>query len=147
MTATTKDRIEKEIVIKAPRNRVWRALTTAAEFSEWFGARLDGPLQVGKTVKGQHKDIVFDMTVEKIEPETYFAYRWHPYPLPADVDYSNEPTTLVEFHLKDQPGGTLLTVVESGFDKIPGHRRDLAFRMNNDGWVGQMGNIQRYAEK
>lgn len=147
MTATTQDRIEKEIMIKAPRNRVWRALTTPAEFSEWFGAKLDGPFQVGKTVKGQHKHIVFDMTVEKIEPETYFAYRWHPYPLPADVDYSNEPTTLVEFHLKDQPGGTLLTVIESGFDKIPAHRRDLAFRMNNDGWVGQMGNIQRYAEK
>lgn len=147
MTATTQDRIEKEIMIKAPRGRVWRALTTAEEFSEWFGAKLDGAFQVGKTVKGQHKQIVFDMTVEKIEPEVYFAYRWHPYPLPADVDYSGEPTTLVEFHLKDQPGGTLLTVIESGFDKIPAHRRDLAFRMNNDGWVGQMGNIQRYAEK
>ena len=147
MAASTQDRIERQIKLGAPRGRVWKALTTVAEFSEWFGATLDGPFQVGKTVRGRHKAIVFDITVEKIEPETYFAYRWHPYPIDPKIDYSKEPTTLVEFRLEDDNGGTLLTVIESGFDRIPPSRRDEAFRMNNEGWKGQLGNIARHVEK
>ncbi len=143
------DRIEKKIVLRAPRSRVWRALANAKEFGTWFGAKLDGavfaPASLVKaqlTVPG-YETWQLEMTIERIEPEHLFSYRWHPYPEPG-VDHSGEPTTLVEFRLDDVPGGTQLTVVESGFDGIPASRRALAFRMNDQGWAGQLGNIERH---
>jgi uncharacterized protein YndB with AHSA1/START domain len=85
-----------------------------------------------------------EMQVERIEPETYFSYRWHPYAIDPAVDYSTEPTTLVEFHLEDSDGGTLLTIVESGFDQIPLACREKAFRMNDGGWTQQLKNIEHH---
>ena len=84
------------------------------------------------------------MQIERVEPERVFAYRWHPYAIEPGVDYSKEPTTLVEFRLDDAAEGTRLTVVESGFDQLPAERRDLAFRMNEGGWAAQIKNIERY---
>lgn len=81
-----------------------------------------------------------------MEPPEVFSFRWHPYPVDPTVDYAKEAPTLVTFMLADAPGnGTLLTVVESGFDKVPPHRRMEAFRMNDDGWVVQLGNIAKHA--
>jgi uncharacterized protein YndB with AHSA1/START domain len=146
---TSTDRIEKEILLRAPRSRVWRALTDADEFGSWFRMKLDGAFVVGKTVTGRvtypgYEHIVTQVIVERIEPERLFSYRWHPYPNDPKVDYSSEPTTLVEFRLEEVSDGTLLKVVESGFDRIPAERRDEAFRMNTKGWEGQLGNIQRH---
>lgn len=144
------DRIEKQVVLKAPRPRVWRALTDSGEFGKWFGMTLDGNFEVGRTVAGnityQGNPVRVAFTPEKIEPQTRFSYRWHPFALDPKVDYSGEPTTLVEFRLAEAPEGTLLTVVESGFDKLPQARRDEAFRMNERGWAGQLKNIQRHVE-
>ncbi|HKW13629.1 MAG TPA: SRPBCC family protein [Candidatus Krumholzibacteria bacterium] len=152
MTATTMDRIERQIALKAPRKRVWQALTNSVEFGQWFGITLDGPFQAGKTVRGKHPvsgkgHILVEYTVEKIEPETLFSYRWHPYACEPERDYSTEPKTLVEFRLQDDNGGTLLTVTESGFDGIPADRRDEAFRKNTAGWEGQILKLQRYVEQ
>lgn len=151
MTTIAQDRIERQIALNAPRKRVWQALTNAAEFGEWFRIGLEGSFQAGKSIRGNMKfpgweHVVVEFTVEKIEPETLFSYRWHPYAIDPDTDYSHEPTTLVEFHLKDDKGGTLLTVIESGFGKLPASRRDEAFRMNENGWKGQLGNLQKYVE-
>lgn len=148
------DRIERSIELKAPRSRVWQALTSAPEFGQWFQARLDGetfaPGQQARgpiTVPG-FEHIQFDATVEKMEPESLFSFRWHPYPVGDGFDAATEPTTLVEFTLADtDSGGTRLTVVESGFDKIPAHRRDEAYRMNSGGWEGQMRNIAAHVDK
>jgi uncharacterized protein YndB with AHSA1/START domain len=82
--------------------------------------------------------------IERIEPERYFSYRWHPYAADPNVDYSKEPTTLVEFRLDEVAEGTALTIVESGFDRIPLSRRAEAFRMNEAGWASQVRNIERY---
>jgi uncharacterized protein YndB with AHSA1/START domain len=60
------------------------------------------------------------------------------------VDYSSEPTTLVEFFLEESDDGTNLRIVESGFDRLPANRRDEAFRMNEGGWSGQIKNIARH---
>jgi uncharacterized protein YndB with AHSA1/START domain len=146
---TTTDRIEKEIVLRASRSRVWRALTDAREFGTWFRVVLDGPLVPGATVRGHithpgYEHVTMEMSIERLEPERLFSYRWHPYAIEPGVDYSTEPTTLVEFRLEEAAGGTRLTVVESGFDGIPEHRRDEAFRMNEGGWAEQMGNIERH---
>jgi uncharacterized protein YndB with AHSA1/START domain len=146
------DRIEKTVVLKAPRARVWRALSNAEEFGRWFGVALDGKsFSPGRRTQGHithpgYEHILFDVLVERMEPERLLSWRWHPYPVDPAVDYSKEPTTLVVFKLKEVEGGTLLTVVESGFDQIPAARRGEAFRMNSAGWDEQLKNIERHAK-
>lgn len=85
-----------------------------------------------------------DVDVVEVEPEQKLSYRWHPYAIDPHVDYSAESPTLVTFTLADADGGTELTIVESGFDKIPLHRRDEAFRMNEGGWSVQLQNIESH---
>jgi uncharacterized protein YndB with AHSA1/START domain len=143
------DRIEKSLIIKAPRARVWRALTNVDEFAEWFGMRMDGPFVAGARVKGTvtikgYEGLTGELTVERVEPERLFSWRWHPHAIDPAVDYSHEPTTLVVFELEEVEGGTRLTVVESGFDGIPASRRAAAFRGNEQGWIQQLSNIERY---
>jgi uncharacterized protein YndB with AHSA1/START domain len=143
------DRIEKSIVLRAPRPRVWRALTTPDEFGRWFGARVAGDFAPGARVSVQittpgHEHLTFELVVEQVQPEGLFSYRWHPYAVDPAVDYASEPMTLVEFRLAEVAGGTQLTVTESGFDQIPPARRAEAFRMNEQGWAGQLQNIQGY---
>jgi uncharacterized protein YndB with AHSA1/START domain len=145
------DRIEKKIVLRAPRARVWRALTDAGEFGTWFRVKLVGGFEAGRRVTGRitypgYEHLVFEATVERMDAERLFSFRWHPYAVDPKVDYSAEPTTLVEFHLAEAKGGTLLTVVESGFDRIPVGRRDEAFRMNDGGWAQQMENVRRHVD-
>lgn len=145
------DRIEKSIDLKAPQGRVWKALTDHREFGTWFGVRLDGPFKPGQPSTGQITIKGFDhvrwsAVVQKIEPERYFSYTWHPYAIDPKVDYSGEPSTLVEFFLEKSAKGTLVRVVESGFDKLPPERRDIAFRMNDGGWAAQLGNIAKHVE-
>jgi len=148
---TSTDRIEKRVVLRAPRSRVWRAISNAKEFGTWFRVNLDGAFAEGKAVRGritipEHQHLTVDMWIERIEPERYFSYRWHPYPSDPNVDYSAEPTTLVEFTLEEVDGGTELTIVESGFDRIPLTRRAEAFRMNDNGWTGQIKHLAKYVE-
>lgn len=148
MTNTT-DRIEKKIVLKAPVSRVWRALSNAKEFGAWFGCVFEGTFSPGAPIRGRitipgYEHMPMEITIERLEPERFLSYRWHPYAVDPAVDYSGEPMTLVEFTLEEVPGGTSLTVVESGFDRIPAARRAEAFRMNENGWAGQLRNIERH---
>ncbi len=149
MTETTPDRIEKTILLQAPCSRVWRALTDAGEFGAWFGVALDGRFAVGEAIRGHltHpglEHLAMEVMVERIEPQRLFSYRWHPYAVDPDADYSREPTTLVELRLEEAPGGTRLTVIESGFDRIPAERRDLAWRKDSEGWAIQLENVRRH---
>ncbi|MEO8201435.1 MAG: SRPBCC family protein [Gemmatimonadota bacterium] len=146
------DRIEKQVLINAPKSRVWRALTNATEFGQWFQVKLEGTFEVGRSVKGRithpgYEHITMEWTVVRMDAENFFSYRWHPHAIDPSVDYTAEPTTLVEFRLTETPEGTLLTIVESGFDKLPISRREEAFRGNDGGWSGQIKNIRRHAEK
>jgi uncharacterized protein YndB with AHSA1/START domain len=143
------DRIEKEIVLHAPRTRVWHALADIEKFSAWFGIKLEGSFAPGARARGQfelpgHGNVTVEIAIERMDPESRMSYRWHPYAFESGVDYSSEPTTLVEFQLEEVAEGTRLTVVESGFDRIPAARRVEAFRMNDAGWAEQMENIARY---
>lgn len=143
------DRIQKQIELKAPRSKVWRALTDYREFSAWFGVNLELPFVPGQASRGQisypgYEHLQMEVVVQKLEPEYYFSYTWHPYAIKPGIDYSKEPPTLVEFRLEETAGGTLLTVIESGFKRLPAHRRAEAFRMNNDGWSEQLTNIERH---
>ena len=143
------DSIQKRIELKAPVSRVWRALTDHREFGEWFRVSVDGPFAAGRTVRGNilhpgYEHLTWEATVETIERERLFSFRWHPYAVDPKADYSGEPTTLVEFRLEATEDGTVLTVTESGFDAIPAHRRAEAFRMNERGWSIQVENIARH---
>lgn len=146
------DRIEKRIVIRAPRARVWHALTDAGQFSQWFGVKLAGPFAPGARLRGEvthkgYEHVPFEITIERMEPEKFFSWRWHPYAVDPKMDYSTEPTTLVVFELEEVPEGTQLTVVESGFDGIPLARRLEAYRSNEQGWAAQMNAIERYVSQ
>lgn len=154
------DQIEKRIVLRAPQSRVWRALTDAAEFGSWFGLRLSGPFVAGAALRGEiaqttvndeiaaaqknYEGLAFEIVVDRIEPERLFSFRWHPFAIEPGVDYSAEPMTLVAFTLEEAEGGVLLTVVESGFDRIPLERRARAFAANEGGWAIQMTLIEAY---
>ena len=145
----TSDRIEKHFQVSAKRSRVWRAISDAEEFGAWFGMQLDRPFAPGATVLGRltipgYEHVALEILVETIEPERYFSYRWHPYAIDPKVDYSTEPTTLVEFHLEEIADGTAVTIVESGFDCIPLARRAEAYRMNDGGWTGQAKKLAAY---
>jgi uncharacterized protein YndB with AHSA1/START domain len=146
---STTDEIRKHLLIKAPPARVWRAVTDADQFGVWFRVKLETPFVVGQSTSGQityagWEHLRFTLVTEAIEPETRFAYRWHPYAVDMNKDYSAEHMTRVEFLLEPQDGGTLLTVVESGFDRLPPERIAEAFRMNERGWAEQLDNIQAY---
>ena len=150
MITTSTDRIERSIVLKAPRSRVWRALSNAEEFGNWFGVALKGAtFTTGKRTQGKvthpgYEHLTWDVLVERVEPQRLLSFRWHPAGVDPSIDYSKEPTTLVEFTLEDVDGGTRLTLVESGFDNVPEWRRLDAFRMNSGGWDIQMQNVERH---
>jgi uncharacterized protein YndB with AHSA1/START domain len=145
----TTDRIEKKVTLRAPRSRVWRAIADSGEFGAWFLVKFEGPFIQGSTIRGKltypgYEHLTMEIQIEKIEPEHYFSYRWHPYAVDPTVDYSSEPTTLVEFRLEEADGGTVLTIIESGFDQIPLARRAQAFQKNDGGWTQQVQNIGRH---
>jgi uncharacterized protein YndB with AHSA1/START domain len=159
MTSST-DRIEKRRLLRAPQQRVWRAISDAKEFGSWFGMELDGDFTPGATMTGRiapttadpeiakmqepHSGKPLTLFVERIDPMTTFSFRWHPFAIDPAIDYSKEPSTLVTFTLEPVEGGTMLTVVESGFDAIPLERRADAFEANDEGWALQMRLIENY---
>ena len=158
--ASDTDRIEKKVLLKAPRERVWRAISDSGEFGIWFGVAFDGPFVAGEDMTGKiaptrvnpevarlqqpHQGKAFRISVGRIEPMRLFSFRWHPGAIDPNVDYSNEPTTLVEFVLEEASGGTLLTITESGFDRIPLERRARAFAGNDAGWSHQARLIEKF---
>ena len=147
MNPTPTDRIERTIVVHAPRSRVWRALTDPEEFGAWFGVKVEGAFAPGARVRGAithpgYEHLTWEITIERMEPERLFSWRWHPYAVEPGVDYSDETPTLVVFELEEV--AEELTVLESGFDQVPLARRAQAYRMNEEGWTHQVQAIARY---
>ncbi len=143
------DRIEKEIELRAPVSRVWRAVTDYREFGAWFGVALEGPFAPGQEARGRithpgYEHVVWRATVKEMQPERLFSFTWHPYAVDPNADYATEPTTLIEFRLEPTATGTRLSITESGFDEIPPERRAEALRMNDQGWAQQIINIRDY---
>ncbi len=154
------DRIEKTITLRAPLARVWRAISDSREFGKWFGMAVNGPFVAGEKIVGTiqpttvdlevaklqepHAGTAFELTIERVEHEKCFAFRWHPFAVDANVDYKSEPATLVEFELAEVSGGTLLKITESGFDKLSLERRAKAFAANDNGWALQAKLIEKY---
>lgn len=154
------DRIVKTVVLHAPLERVWEAISDAKQFGRWFGVRFNGPFAPKSRLTGAitptsvdpevaklqkpHEGKTFEFWVETIEPARYIAFRWHPFAIDPNVDYTQEPTTLIEFTLREAGEDTELTIVESGFENIPLARRADAFRANEGGWAHQVKLIEKY---
>jgi len=155
-------KIEKQVVLRAPLERVWRAISDAEEFGRWFGVRFDGPFVAGGSVTAAispttvdteaakrqepHAGVTSTWQIVAVEPPRRFAYRWHPFAVDPEVDYDREPTTLVEFTLAQRPDGVLLTITESGFEAIPEARRGPSFEANGEGWTIQTTLVRKYIE-
>jgi uncharacterized protein YndB with AHSA1/START domain len=149
MEVAITDRIEKSVVLRAPRAQVWKAIADAEAFGRWFGVELAGSFAPGARLRGRvthegYEHVPFEITIETMEPERLLSWRWHPNSVEPGVDYTVEPTTLVVFEVDDVEDGTRLTLVESGFDGIPLARRAEAYRGNEQGWALQMQAVQRY---
>ena len=158
--ASATDRIQKTVLLRAPLERVWRAISDPGEFGTWFGVQFDGPFVAGARVTGRivptkvdaevaqkqepYAGAKFECTIDRVEPMRLFSFRWHPYGVEQGVDYSKEPTTLVTFALEEDPSGTKLTITETGFDQIPLERRAKAFSANAEGWAMQAKLIEKY---
>ena len=154
------DRIQKKILLHAPLKRIWNALADSKEFGTWFGMKFDAPFTPGARMRGtivptkvnanvakaqqKYEGMPVEITIEKMEPERLFSFRWHPYAIEQDVDYSAEPTTLIEFLLEETKDGVMLTVTESGFDQIPLARRVKAFTANEQGWGMALKLLEEY---
>ncbi len=152
MPTTTTDRIEKKILLRAARSRAWRALADSKEFGDWFQCVFSDPFRPGARVKCRitypgYEHLTMEIVIEKMEPERLLSFRWHPNAVDPNADYSKEPMTLVEFTLEEAEGGTLLKVVESGFDGIPIARRAAALKSNDSGWAQQMTAIEGYLRR
>ncbi|MDB5895114.1 MAG: vanillate O-demethylase oxidoreductase VanB [Rhodoferax sp.] len=142
-------RFHQEARIDAAPAAVWKALTDARQFGEWFGVRLDtvfspGQLAVGKMERDGHEHLDFTAKVVRMQPERLFSFRWHPHAEDPSMSGADEPTTLVEFTLDEAQGKTLLTVAESGFERLPARRRHTAFEVNSRGWAQQLDNLQGF---
>lgn len=146
--ANSENMIERQIEIKAPVAKVWKALTDSQLFGQWFNANIQTPFVVGKTSVAMNTSKGFEMKMEfhvkEIRPQTYFSYAWTPFPMDRTFDYSKEEPTLVEFFLEETKAGTLLKVKESGFNKITASRRAEAFKMHTGGWEAQLKNIEKF---
>jgi uncharacterized protein YndB with AHSA1/START domain len=149
MNTSTTDRIEKKALLRAPLDKVWRAISDAGEFSTWFQVRIDGQFAPGARLMGAmtypgHEGSPWEIVVDRMEPQRLFSFYWHPGEPGPDEDYSAEKMTLVEFRLEAAPEGTLLTIAESGFDSIPLERRAQAFAGNSEGWDIQLKALEVY---
>lgn len=141
-------RIERSTRIAAPRERVWQALTDPPQFAKWFGVEFTGNFEPGAKIRmtttpEAYKGIVFYIVVDEVTPYT-LSWRWHPGMPDPNLDYSKEPMTCVQFRLEETAGGTVVTVTESGFDKISLTRRAGVFAQNDEGWREQLLNLDGY---
>ncbi len=153
-------RIQKKIFLRASRSRVWHAIAEPKEFGSWFGLKIDGHFSPGSKVaatiapttvdadiakqQAAYAGMPLEMTIDRIDPERHFAFRWHPFATEPSADYSAEPMTLVSFDIEEVPDGAMMTLTESGFDRLPASRRAKAFEANEQGWTHQMKLIEKY---
>lgn len=143
------DRIVKVVELRAPVSRVWRALTDAEEFGQWFRVKLDGPFEPGAISTGKmtypgYENYPWLATVDRMDHESLFSFRWQDFDEESGVDIADQPTLLVEFRLEAIPEGTRLTITESGFSSIPNPRRLEVLRGNTEGWNIQAQNLSTY---
>jgi uncharacterized protein YndB with AHSA1/START domain len=132
--------IERSITTSAPRERVWKAVSNPKNLSRWLNMAVD----FDKPVVGEVITFTFEGGSNKgaiaiVEPIDRFAFRWKAHP-----DY--EIRTLVSFILKEEPGGTRITITEEGFDALPAEARQARIDLNEKGWGMVLDQIKKDVE-
>ncbi len=140
----TEQVIRQQVVLKAPREKVWEAISTPEGWNGWFGENAQGGFQLGDTMI---LDGISYAVVVEMEAPSRFAYKWHPGEECAVDKYPESEMTTVRFLLEDHPEGTLLTLIETGFENIPEERRARCVTLNTDGWRWELGELQAYLEQ
>lgn len=127
--------IHKSIILPAPIEEVWRrSFGTTEAFSTWFPEKLSGKMEVGATLTHVYENNTYEMHLTEIDPPRVLAYRWHPGERKPEYKYEDSEMTTVRITLQETDGGTQVTLIESGFERIPEHRRDSVFGDNTGGW-------------
>jgi uncharacterized protein YndB with AHSA1/START domain len=144
-------RIDRTIEIHAPPERVWRALTDPRELSAWFQVTIEGGIAAGQEVwmtsaHPEHQGQRFQVLFKELTPPTRFVWQWCPGAMDPKVDYSREPRTTLTFTLQPSPGGTRLSVAETGFERISLARRAKVYVDNSQGWTEVLGWIGKHVE-
>lgn len=149
MIATITDAIERKVFLRASRKNVWDDITDPKLFAEWFSMDIKGTFEPGNKITGtvnfkEHEKMIVDAKIDEMVPQKVFSWYWHPFPADPNFDYSKEAMTHISFELKDSPGGTLLTVTESGFDKLSPSRRNETYNANSEGWDMVLKSIEKH---
>jgi uncharacterized protein YndB with AHSA1/START domain len=140
------DRIERDVLIAAPAERVWAVLTEPEHIAGWFGDTASGdPHEGGELVLGWKEYGDSTVIVERYQPHSEFAFRWA---TEAGLRPAPGNSTLVEFTLTPEGDGTRLRVVESGFESLDmtAERQTKHAEDNTDGWRIELGELKEYAE-
>src|ERR1700712_3056568 len=132
------DRIDRDVLIAAPLERVWSVLTEPALVGVWFGhgVPIEIDLRVGGTmVLDFGAGMVFPTSIVGVDAPRYFAYRWAS-PHPGE-QATEDNSTLVEFTLASEGDGTRLFLSESGFSTlvIPAGQEHASYESHSDGWA------------
>jgi uncharacterized protein YndB with AHSA1/START domain len=145
------DRIEREVVIEAPQERVWELLTEAEHLGTWFGdAGAEIDLRVGGSLVMHWKEHgTTHARIERIEEPSRFAFRWAPFKDPGGTEPIEGNSTQVDFTLAAEGGATRVRVVESGFDTLacPPEQRERNLAGNTDGWAFELGQLAEHATR
>jgi uncharacterized protein YndB with AHSA1/START domain len=144
-------RIDRSIDIDVPPERVWRALTDAAELAAWFQVRIEGELASGRevwmtSVHAEHTGQRFAVLVVEMTPPRRMVWQWHPGEVDPSIDYAREHRTTVTFTLEPSGKGTRLSVSETGFDEVSLERRAKAYADNSQGWTEVLGWLKKHVE-
>jgi uncharacterized protein YndB with AHSA1/START domain len=130
-------KIERDVVIEAPVDVVWRTITEPDQIVRWFADRVELELEPGgRGYMGFGEDQGGPVVVETIDPPKRFSFRWN-HPVGEEPVQAN--SVLVEFSL-DPRGAerTYLRVTESGGDSLrwPDAEKDRYAEEHNGGWGG-----------
>jgi uncharacterized protein YndB with AHSA1/START domain len=149
MPITDLTRIDRSIDISAAPDRVFDALTSAAEVATWFRMKVEGEMVQGgdvwMTAGPEYGSLRFPVKIVELSRPRRVVWQWHPGAVA--VDYGREPMTTVTFTLEPTPTGTRVTVSETGFDAISLERRAKAHAENTQGWTEVIVWIKDHVEK
>jgi uncharacterized protein YndB with AHSA1/START domain len=140
------DRIERDVVVAVPPERLWEVLTRPEHIREWF---MDSEVDLrpgGAIVLTSEEFGKIHAVVEKVDPPRTFSYRWARHP---DVPVAEGTATLVEFTLTPEGDSTRLRVVETGFASTDAVKVDQErhAQANRQGWLEVLDAIRRHAEQ
>lgn len=139
------DKIERELFLPVPIDRVWQAISTPAGLSKWFSNQANfEPVAGSELLFVWHEYGTSHGRIETVEPPTRFAYRWQAHGVDESEPLTPENSTLVTFNLAEETGGTRLTLVETGFAGLNPAIREKSLQENTSGWRTELQELANY---